>query len=60
MLLLILQHAADVFAYNVKLYIDYTARLYGMEIGMLEGIRDNGYLEGIVSRIAHRETSSLC
>ena len=57
--LFILHQSADVFADDVELKVDHRAYLDIVEIGILKGVRDDGYLEGVISGVAHCETDTI-
>ena len=51
----ILVNPADILANDVKLDVHTASHLEGMEVGVLVGVGDDGHLEGIVRRVAHRQ-----
>ena len=47
-----LLQSGDIFAKNVKLDVDYRTYTDVAEVSVLESVGDDGYLEGVASRVA--------
>src|SRR3712207_2478032 len=57
--LLVLNHPADIFSYDIELNIHHTAYRECMEVGMFVGIRNYRHLKSIIRRIANREADAV-
>ena len=54
-----MSQSGDVFAKDVEFYIDYCAWLDVLEVGIFERVGYDVHLEGVVCRVAHRQTCAV-